>query len=482
MPSKIPDPVKNKISSILKSSGLPHKNSAKSPGTIVITGDLIKRLVEELDILDLVDKGYLNIWSSEKGGVIYSFIQNKDGMKSRKRDFGLYQFNQKMSLTRLRELSKIIKEIDKDHEEWYPWKFKLKLKKVDEYYSTSDWAQIRLKFYNTDNKYSKSCRCCEQIFEAKELLLLNLHHIITIKNGGSNNFLNLISLCTACHSLIHYDKHLLMESLFIYYSETNVIGNDKIKNALLRFDDVVTSFSQKSYLDIYDRFIGIVNRKEAKLYFFNKIMESFRYLKNKSLYQYSKYYFKPFLQPVKESENQNTDNLIFIDEPLYDLSVICIVLYSLSDRATFFSKIIAGAGNNITSLERNLQDTISEIDLYSNKLKEKITSGHISQKTLTELMLVSHNKMSFVLGTLTGKDAFVTSSTDSYLQRAVERRNNIFILSIFAACSLPLESNDGLNEDEIQTRLSFNNILSKLFSEANVKYSIDDIIKTLENK
>lgn len=46
-------------------------------------------------------------------------------------------------------------------------------------------------------KYNKAkCECCGA--KAKEV-----HHIISISKGGTNNYDNLVNVCVSCHAKIH---------------------------------------------------------------------------------------------------------------------------------------------------------------------------------------------------------------------------------------------------------------------------------------
>jgi 5-methylcytosine-specific restriction endonuclease McrA len=59
-----------------------------------------------------------------------------------------------------------------------------------EYYSSSEWRQIRRQVLERDNR---TCKKCGQKSH------LHVHHIIPRRKGGLNTLDNLISLCHKCH-------------------------------------------------------------------------------------------------------------------------------------------------------------------------------------------------------------------------------------------------------------------------------------------
>lgn len=58
---------------------------------------------------------------------------------------------------------------------------------------------------NVRNKYleDKNICYCEKCNKHKSQTSLNVHHIIPVADGGTNDFLNLIGLCTRCHEEWH---------------------------------------------------------------------------------------------------------------------------------------------------------------------------------------------------------------------------------------------------------------------------------------
>lgn len=45
--------------------------------------------------------------------------------------------------------------------------------------------------------------CCEKCKKDKSITSLNVHHIIALADGGTNDYGNLIALCTRCHDEWH---------------------------------------------------------------------------------------------------------------------------------------------------------------------------------------------------------------------------------------------------------------------------------------
>ena len=460
MTTKISKESQQAISEILKASGIEFYNSKKSKGTVVIRGDLVSEFVQRPDLLDLVDEGCLNIWSTEFKGRIFTFVQSREDMKARYRDFGLFQYNQRTTLSRLRELSKEIMPTEESHEDWYPWKFKYKLRNLDDYYSTQEWAEQRRRFYESKSKYARSCRSCNQSFDDDEQLFLNLHHKITIKNGGTNSVLNLVSLCAACHALVHYDKRLLLESLFIFFAETGNIGSEKIRRSLLQNDDVVTKFAPKSYLQLYDRFLERANRVEAKLYFFHKFQESFRYFRDRSLYTYGAYYFKASRHQSPTLQDSWPTEPLSSNESIYDLFVISTLIYSLTDRMSYFERKIAELmakskteadkekskviRKSIDAASRSLVNTKQELQHHLLRLKEFLGSGHLGPSTLLDISTLIDAKAPFAIGSFLEKDPYAKPNTPAkfaYYDSAIARRKSL-LSELRVAFFLPNQSTD----------------------------------------
>lgn len=474
----------------MKSSGLKFYNSKKSKGTIVIQGDLVSELIQQPELLNLVDIGVLNIWSKEFKNHIYTFIQSRKGMKARHRDFGLFQYNQKTTLTKLRELTRVIVPVNEKHPEWYPWKFKLKLKNFEDYYFTQDWAKIRNRFYNSKNRHATSCRCCEQEFVEEERLLLNLHHKVTIRNGGDNTFLNLVSLCVACHSLVHYDKELLIESLFIFYAETASIGNEKIRRALFKYDDVVTCFSQRSYLDLYDRFAEKANRREAKIFFFHKIQESFRYRRDRNLYTYSTYYFKVSRYADAPDQENWIDSSLVCCESAHDLIVFAYLIYALIERIEYFKvrihklqeiqKSITDAKKSqeitkiIKSSIRSLENTNEELRYACERFTSYLTSGYVTLKTIADLILLVKNNHAFATSSFISVNPYEKPATKDKLvfYEAALTRRNALLLAIINVFSPDIDS----NEQELS---KFIDTLKSCVDKIGITYSQQDVLNYL---
>lgn len=60
----------------------------------------------------------------------------------------------------------------------------------------SEWRKIRVQYIN------ESPLCEECLKSGKLVPALEVHHIVEIDKGGSNDFSNLMSLCKPCHSRI----------------------------------------------------------------------------------------------------------------------------------------------------------------------------------------------------------------------------------------------------------------------------------------
>ena len=63
-----------------------------------------------------------------------------------------------------------------------------------------EWRRIRESYIAT----YPLCEKCKQ--EGRLVPAEHVHHVIELKDGGSNEFDNLLSLCKSHHSTIHYKK------------------------------------------------------------------------------------------------------------------------------------------------------------------------------------------------------------------------------------------------------------------------------------
>lgn len=63
----------------------------------------------------------------------------------------------------------------------------------------SQWRKIR-------NRYAKKHPLCERCLKEGRLTPMSeVHHILPVKRGGSNDESNLMSLCHSCHEKIHIE-------------------------------------------------------------------------------------------------------------------------------------------------------------------------------------------------------------------------------------------------------------------------------------
>ena len=61
------------------------------------------------------------------------------------------------------------------------------------------WRQIR-------KRYAAAHPLCEMCLKEGRLTPVEeVHHIIPVSRGGSNDFSNLMSLCQSCHTKLHHD-------------------------------------------------------------------------------------------------------------------------------------------------------------------------------------------------------------------------------------------------------------------------------------
>ncbi len=64
----------------------------------------------------------------------------------------------------------------------------------------SQWRKIR-------SRYVKKHPLCEKCFAmGKYVHVDEVHHIIPLAEGGTNDESNLMSLCKSCHSKIHFER------------------------------------------------------------------------------------------------------------------------------------------------------------------------------------------------------------------------------------------------------------------------------------
>lgn len=63
----------------------------------------------------------------------------------------------------------------------------------------NNWRRIR-------SLYVKKHPLCERCLkEGRMTPVEEVHHIIPLSRGGTNQFVNLMSLCQSCHTKIHYE-------------------------------------------------------------------------------------------------------------------------------------------------------------------------------------------------------------------------------------------------------------------------------------
>lgn len=319
-------------------------SSRKSRGTVVIRGDLVEAFILEPKILDLIDSGTLNIWSSESGGHVFTFLRSHEGMRPAYRNFGLFSRRRVFTLSQLRASARQREEIDRSRPEFYPWIYKYDFSDPDFYYSTKDWQDTRRKYCRTSPAPRKwgtrthlppdagpACECCGVHFPND---LLHLHHIIPIRNGGSNRPTNLISVCAACHARIHEDAEILRWALIGHAASTLQIGHRSLEISLglntsppCRFD--LTARNE------YTRLIQNLDAKEVKLYFHSGILEAFRHKHVSSEFQKRvEWYFQAGMLRRRDpgpaewfGGTERAQRPVSSNEDFYDVSVLCIVLF-----------------------------------------------------------------------------------------------------------------------------------------------------------
>lgn len=86
---------------------------------------------------------------------------------------------------------------------------KLKVKMRLNEHKTNCKNNMRHGYYSIINTYKKQNPYCENC-EWQETIC-DLHHIIPLSKGGTNDHLNLITLCPNCHRLVHRGIILLSE-------------------------------------------------------------------------------------------------------------------------------------------------------------------------------------------------------------------------------------------------------------------------------
>lgn len=329
------------------------------------------------------------MWSSEKDRQIYSFVQHNPDKDPRYRNLGLFHYDQSATLSELRERVEETVEIDDSKPEWYPWKFKYKFAptKYEDYYYTREWEEQREKFYKAKHSKTRTCACCERDFADDEKLLLNLHHKIPIKNGGSNDPLNLISICVACHSLVHRSAWLLIEPLFVYYAETGQVGNSKIRLSLLANDDMATTYSPKSFLSYYDSFTRRLNYAQAKLFFFHEIETAIRYNYMAHLHRSIDLYLGCDRHRNDELDFNWADGkgILTSGESLYDLYVQLIRIYVVVDSIVYFSQ-----RPNQIRIKRKGQ-LGKRLDFLLDGFIMFLRADSVSERTLSELLFYAYH-------------------------------------------------------------------------------------------
>lgn len=68
---------------------------------------------------------------------------------------------------------------------------------------SSDWSSRRKKVLQRDGY---KCRNCGTKRSEQKGITLEVHHVVPLKNGGSNRMDNLWTCCSECHNAIHYDR------------------------------------------------------------------------------------------------------------------------------------------------------------------------------------------------------------------------------------------------------------------------------------
>jgi 5-methylcytosine-specific restriction endonuclease McrA len=58
-----------------------------------------------------------------------------------------------------------------------------------------DWVVLRRIVLKRDRRHCQNCKA--------HGTRLDVHHVVPVSVGGSNNLTNLLTLCFACHKLIH---------------------------------------------------------------------------------------------------------------------------------------------------------------------------------------------------------------------------------------------------------------------------------------
>lgn len=69
----------------------------------------------------------------------------------------------------------------------------------------SKWRKIRAQYV----QLHPLCECC--LKEGRYIPVEEVHHILPLERGGTNDFSNLMSLCKSCHNKIHIalgDRHV----------------------------------------------------------------------------------------------------------------------------------------------------------------------------------------------------------------------------------------------------------------------------------
>ena len=99
----------------------------------------------------------------------------------------------------------------------------------------------------------------------------------------------IISLCSACHSLVHRNIWIIIEAVFNDAITRGIWGHENINKTLEKYEQ-----GSKPYLSAYKL---IIERKDialAKLYYFHKILYSWRNLQLLSCLDYIHIYYYSF--------------------------------------------------------------------------------------------------------------------------------------------------------------------------------------------
>ena len=430
--------LQEKIYSILEYSGLKYFPSRKKKGTMIIIGNIVGQMLRENDIIDAIDQGVLNVWSSSKDGVIYSFIQHYKGMRPRFRNFGEYVFNEKRTLGELRALAEKKVERDMRHPEWYPWIRGDKIIREQEFYSSRKWIEMRGRYYSymgSGNKKTRQCQVCGRKFEGQSSMLVDLHHVITIKNGGDNTILNLVSICIACHALVHNKKDILINGLFHYYANTGNVGNDNIRNTLVEHDDTSSAFYQQYFLYLYDRFCEECNLIEAKKYFFNRALEGYRY-NNRAIF-FSNY--QDYMRVTKlryGTIDNNVRHNDIVQMKILDLMISVMALEISFKSYDYYKKMLIEIGGNQNRRLEGIRAKIDELRKAIFDIKEWMrTQIALDIDVLVELAMIMKEEKDFDMGKFFQKSVYGDKNSQ-YHRYAIRKRNRLMCIILLSCLGI----------------------------------------------